>query len=546
MTIDHAATTTADALEPEDRHHGRVALNLVGAWDDWVKRRVETVELLSDTTVRRRVSVDFRMRSWLPAPVLQWDGSQFHYIPIAQLEKGRMLRFDLRDETGRALPLLTRRKNAMISAATLAALAQFTIWTELEKFVTPDVLKSGLSHPPDPLLIRIPRAIEDDFVRIAYLSYRSKSGEQSSRAVLDAFLDKTPTSLIPLRDWSWEKVGDEWRFDDEALWRVELARDVKVRRMLADLAQQWLVSVPIKHEPCQRRIVKFSYLEVRKEPQLTTFGRLKDKIDAKGIGKRLEHIEDRLEGLPHDQEGEREWALDHSPHRWPTRISATTKIRQALGWEAHVVVLDAPAIGKGGSYHLQLDAPAGTQIRRATLSAVQGNVVRDGDAVRGARSLQHAHLHLGHVPAGVGRGFATLALKARASTMVRGLALLSVGAFLMLIAARWKLDALTTRTHGNSGNLAPVFLLFPGLAAVAIARGTEHSMTTTMLFGTRILAIGVAFCPLAGASLLAIARFWPHIGIAWWGLVFVSGALMLALLVAWRLAGRRRPGGDAP
>src|ERR1044072_723440 len=133
MTIDHAATTTADALEPADRDHGRGARTLVGAWDDWVKRRVETVELLSDTTVRRRVSVDFRMRSWLPAPVLQWAGSQFHYIRIAQLEKGRMLRFDLRDETGRALPLLTRRKNAMISAATLAALAQFTIWTELDR-----------------------------------------------------------------------------------------------------------------------------------------------------------------------------------------------------------------------------------------------------------------------------------------------------------------------------------------------------------------------------------------------------------------------------
>jgi hypothetical protein len=250
--------------------------------------------------------------------------------------------------------------------------------------------------------------------------------------------------------------------------------------------------------------------------------------------------------LPHDEEGEREWAIDHSPHRWPTRISATTKVRQALGWEAHVVVLDAPAIGKGGSYHLQLDAPDGTQIRRATLSAVQGNVVRGGDAVRGARSLQHAHLHLGHVPADMERGFATLALKARASTMLRGLALLSVGAFIMLIAARWKLDALTTRTHGNSGTIAPVFLLFPGLAAVAIARGTEHSMTTTMLFGTRILAIGVAFCPLAGASLLAIARFWPYLGAAWWGLVVMSCFLMLSMLVAWRLAGRRRPGGSAP
>jgi hypothetical protein len=176
MTLTDRRSITPAPLDEEDRHHGRVALNLIGGWDDWVKRRVETVELVSDTTVRRRVSVDFRMRSWLPKPMLHWDGAFFHYIPIALLDKGRLLRFDLRDESGRALPLLTRRKNAMISAGTLAALAQFTIWTELGKQVGFEVLRAGGSFPSDPRLIRLPRAVEDDFVRVAYLSYRRKNG----------------------------------------------------------------------------------------------------------------------------------------------------------------------------------------------------------------------------------------------------------------------------------------------------------------------------------------------------------------------------------
>lgn len=533
-------------LVDEDRHHGRVALNLIGAWDEWVKRRVETVQLVSDTTVKRSVSVDFRLHSWLPEPVLDWDDRRVHYIPVALLSKGRMLRFDLRDEAGHALPLVTRRKNALISASALAALAQMTVWTAMGERVGFSRLLEGGGFPDDPRRISLPRHLEDDFFRIAYLAYHSKRDEPSSRNVLDTFLGTTPSSVVRPWEWAWQRdASGDWVFNDETPWRYELARDDRMRGLLTDLARVWPVCVPIQHEPRQRRIIKFSYLEHIMQPQLHAVARIKDVADDVGAGAILGRVEDRLEGLSTDAAGLAEWEPRHSLRRRPPRISLRTQVAQALAWKGHVVKLDAPAVGNGGSYHLQMDAPDGTQIRRATLAAMKGDSVQDSDAIRGVRSLQHAHLHLDGIVAGA-QGSATLMLKPRTSTIVRALALLAIGAFAMLLAARWKLDALTDVDHPRAAALAPIFLLFPGLGAAAVARTTEHAMTTSMLFGLRCLAIGVAACPLAGASLLALARFWPQIGLAWWVLVGVSGALMLATLVSWRLAARRRPGGWVP
>ncbi len=106
MSSSYSHSISPGELSFEDRHHGYVALNLIGDWNDWVKRRVETIEFVSDTSVRRSTSVDFRIRSWLPEPVLDWHGVQMHYFPLALLRKKSLDDFDLCDEDGRARPCL--------------------------------------------------------------------------------------------------------------------------------------------------------------------------------------------------------------------------------------------------------------------------------------------------------------------------------------------------------------------------------------------------------------------------------------------------------
>jgi hypothetical protein len=542
-------------LTKEDLHHGLVSLNLLGAWNDWIRRRVESIEFVSDVTVRRRVSVDFTLRAWMPEPILDWDESKVHYIPIALLNKEPLLGFDLRDEAGSAVPLLTRRRDSAIAAATLVAMAQLSIWVRLAGAVGTHQIEQDPDLPDNPLRIRLPEIIEAQLLKIAYRPYH---GPENAREVLDEFLAEELDSNTPaLADWKWRRIDPRqeargvslagngadhatWTFDDHRVWRYELARDPKMTGLLEDLARLWMVCVPVMHEPGKRRIIKFCYYEHRMEPQLRLIAAVKQRTSKAGGW--LGTAEDRLEGLPCGPAGQQEW---HEPTRSSKRIGFWMKFSQALTWRGHVVNFTVPAVGKGGSYHLDLTAPEGTQIRRATLAAGNGRTAIPPKAVRGARGMQHTHLYVENLPSGM-QGRATITLKPRASTIVRSLALMAIGAFVMLAAARWKLTALTDRKHGTSGTLAPVFLLFPGVGAALIARSTEHSMTTSMLFGLRLLALSVAAMPLIGASLLAVARRWPHLGLVWWILVIASFLLAALLLVSWRLASRRRPDGSSP
>jgi hypothetical protein len=90
---------------------------------DWVHRRVESVTFTDVSTVRRRVSVDFTLPHGLPA-VTKPDGKRIQLVPLTLLAKRRLRRFDLRDEQGRSLPLLTATQNGAVATAMLEALAE--------------------------------------------------------------------------------------------------------------------------------------------------------------------------------------------------------------------------------------------------------------------------------------------------------------------------------------------------------------------------------------------------------------------------------------
>jgi hypothetical protein len=545
MTRKYQHAFTPQALTHDDRHHGLLALNLISRWNKWVKRRVENIELLNDTSVRRQCSVDFRLRSWFPKPRLHWDGDGIHYIPIAVLAKGSLVDFDVRDEAGRALPLLTRRKNSSIAAAALCSLAQLTTWVKLIEAHGLRTVAADPALPTDPRQIRLPRGLEEELVRITYLP------PEDARTVLSNFLAADESAVKPLAHWAWQLKQPDSRSEEpywdadvpESAWRYGLASNTQTRALLDDFAGSWMVSVPIKDEPLRRRILKFSYHEHRLEPQLGIVSRLKSLADTKGIGSRLDHAEDWLEGLPAGRGDE--WKREHGGHRPSKPLQMGTWLRQAAAWEGFTIEFDTPAVGKGGSYHLELLAPEGTQIRRATLFATQGEKILDSHELRGARGLQRAHLYIGSMPAR-SEGKASVTLKPRSATLVRSLALLAFVSFVMLALAGLKLDTLTNRASGTSSTLAPVFLLLPGLGAAIVARAAEHAMTTSMLLGLRLLAMAVALGPLAGASLLAVARKWPHIGLAWSGIVILAGLCAIILAVSWRLASRRRPDGSAP
>ena len=76
-----------------------VALNEMS---DWVHRRVEVVEFVTDEVMRRRVSIDFTVPERLPVVAGRT------VVPLALMRKRPMTAFDLRDEDGRPLSVRVR------------------------------------------------------------------------------------------------------------------------------------------------------------------------------------------------------------------------------------------------------------------------------------------------------------------------------------------------------------------------------------------------------------------------------------------------------
>jgi hypothetical protein len=79
----------------------------------WRHRRVETITVLSHEQVRRHVSVDFTVPVDYRESLRLSDAGEYA-VPLAFLAKRPLVRFDLRNEEGHSVPLLTADQNRMI------------------------------------------------------------------------------------------------------------------------------------------------------------------------------------------------------------------------------------------------------------------------------------------------------------------------------------------------------------------------------------------------------------------------------------------------
>lgn len=103
--------------EEPDREGAMEFGALVENQAEWVHRRVESIELVDERIVRRRVSIDFD-----PGELGELPRSPL--APIALLAKQVLTRFDLRDEEGRSVPLASSEQNAAYAAKYMLVLAE--------------------------------------------------------------------------------------------------------------------------------------------------------------------------------------------------------------------------------------------------------------------------------------------------------------------------------------------------------------------------------------------------------------------------------------
>ena len=106
-----------------------VSLELTLRGPAWVNRRVETIELVDQVVVRQSVSIDFRLPKHLPGGFVV-DVRRHHALPLLLLTRRTDLAaFDVTDESGRSLPMLTRNENARLTGLMLLSAAERAVGT---------------------------------------------------------------------------------------------------------------------------------------------------------------------------------------------------------------------------------------------------------------------------------------------------------------------------------------------------------------------------------------------------------------------------------
>lgn len=529
-------------LTQEERVLGFVAWQLVGKWKGWVRRRVESISYETANSIRRRVSVDLRMLpELLSEPVVFWGDEPIHYIPIAQLRKQRLVQFDLRDEEDRALPLITMRRNCAITAAMLSAAAQSVAIDRLNEargeLISSTSAGEGATIGGVPL-IRVPNALERAFWLIAYLNPEPTSGQSDSGAL--AVWEKLGAigtdQAIPIKDWKWQLGADgqqeaRVRTSD---WKALLLSDDAFVKMAYDAARLFMICVPLTYREGQRRIVKFSYTEyldqgVKLYPANPPPTRI-------WLAQRWNRALDFLEGLPKTRPTPDQWTPSLNTDQ-PKQMGRLRRAFRVLGWTAEIGQIETPAVSQGLSYHISVRTPNGIQIRRAELIPQGAGPDAPTFPQRGNQTLRAVDLHVADPKPGETAN-AYLHIRPESPLIVRAgfLCALLTAAALTLVREYSSVIAEHETSHAEA--VVAALIVIPGLLTVLATRDAEHPLTTSMVFGIRILSMAPGVLAVLTAGLIVIERVDSWFGL---GLLLLAWAITIILGVGWILAARRRP-----
>jgi hypothetical protein len=190
---------------------GIACRELIASPESWINRRVETIEMLTHEETRRRVSIDFTLSDGQMADLTTDEGL---VVPLSVLTKEPRRNFDLRDESGAAVPVLGKQQNGELALIALMSAAVEALPTG----VTPEVFEL-LAAELRRVVFDAPDAAADA------LGYFIASAE----------------------------AGDRWH---GAIWQ-----DEKCRSLLDALWLNYVLFAVIAPDTSNRRVLKYSYGE---------------------------------------------------------------------------------------------------------------------------------------------------------------------------------------------------------------------------------------------------------------------------------------------
>lgn len=207
--------------------------------------------------------------------------------------------------------------------------------------------------------------------------------------------------------------------------------------------------------------------------------------------------------------------------------STEMSFAQGMGWQPVEFGFPVPSIGRGASYHFEIEAPEGLQVRSGTLSAEtsEGTVVRQG-----ASEGRRLHMYLAGAKQ-TARGRATVQLRPVERGLLRNSLLMS-GICALIMGLAW---CLLSRIEARGFQTpAALLLAIPGLIAVLVARPQEPALTTELLRGVRGAVASSAVWVFVGASLLAVEVVGTVLRTIWTVLLVLSLASAGCLWASFR------------
>lgn len=363
-----------------DRQLGLLLLELFLHWPEWVHRRVEAISFTSPDTNRRRVSIDFTLPDEIEEQFGYLDPSALCLTPLTLLRKRPLTNFDFKDETGRALPLITKQHNAVLSGALLSGLAASSAPLGFQRAF-------GQSPPPD----------------LDYVFHEIAISQGDERDIAKSLLSGVQADGAS-NAWAEHLVRDE-----NFLWIAE------------SLAMNYLVMVPLDPSPGRRRILKLAYDESAVSDVRAPLKRGPFRDFARDVS-------GTFLGLP----------INASRRSRLRR----TGLRRALGLEADGRFVAAAGAGYGSSYHLEFVAPEGLNITRGFIGSEGEEKSLAGAAVM--VSGRRTHLYASPDPSRRfgAKYFGYVDLRPDSSTLVRASALLAIFTTLLLLFVLWKWETM--------------------------------------------------------------------------------------------------------
>ncbi|MGC1165715.1 MAG: hypothetical protein WA862_06365 [Solirubrobacterales bacterium] len=216
---------TAGPVKQEDLELLAVqCADLLNDTGPWIHRRKEAVSIIDESALKRQLSVDFtlcncpRYAEWAKL-VTSIFGDKMAAAPLFFLEKrpAWLMGFDLKDEGGRSLPLMTSGDNAILSGAMLEHIGSECLG------------KVGVSLSP--AVARMLNALA-----------------RGSRAEADRWLNRLQQPLPSDNPEDQEAMSALWGDDDMRWW-------------LMTLAESSVVLVVYEESSAHRRILKLAYDE---------------------------------------------------------------------------------------------------------------------------------------------------------------------------------------------------------------------------------------------------------------------------------------------